>query len=190
MKSLIPITVALVFAGLSRASDAPPKRSTANGRGVTFVKHSESGEWKTWSDGRLSVRLPHDWTVNIDVGPADGSVTDARASLSHKDEWTYHVKSADGTADAFSILVRRGGPEFIGCFCAPRSVYEYTKADGFKIWALTLPGLNARMFKVASRTLRVDIHGELPSNNADQIRYMIESVRPVEPEIKKAQRAK
>ena len=173
------IAIATLTSSVLQSQEQTPK---ADGRPVSFLEYKETGEWQTWSDGRISIRIPNDWHVAIDAKGIDEETNEfPQTQYSHDEEWTYRLISPDESRVVLSVSVFRGGPEFVGCFCAPQNVYEYSEKDGFKIWALTLPGLDARMFKVASKTLRLDIHGRLPGENADQIRYIIESSRPVEP---------
>lgn len=72
------------------------------------------------------------------------------------------------------------------CFCAPKEVYEYVEKDGAKIWALTIPGLDARLFKLATKTLRLDIHGKLPKKRPERIQYVIENAKLNEPKSDEA----
>lgn len=151
----------------------------ADGRKVDFVDYTETGEWKTWSDSRLTVRIPAGWHVAIDVG---GLQKESRGLADYDSKWVYRLISKNAQKVPLSISVYRGGSEFVGCFCAPQKVYEHIRNDKFRIWALSLPDLEARMFKVASKTMRIDIHGRFKSEkNADRTRYIIESARPIEP---------
>jgi len=43
------------------------------------------------------------------------------------------------------------------------------------------PDIHARVFEVASKTMRIDIHAKLPKKNAECLRHVIESARPIEP---------
>jgi len=154
----------------------------ADGREVTFVDYRETGKWTTWTDGRLSLRIPEEWLVAIDVPHANQKPSPkAEWQYAHDGKWTYRIISEDGERVILSIVVYSGGPEYVECFCAPKDVYEYVEKDGVKIWALTMPGLDARLFKLATKTLRLDIHGKLPKKNPERIRYVIESTKLIEP---------
>ena len=180
--------IVFVFAVLnSGVSAAQEKRPMADGRAVTFVEYSETGTWRTWTDNRLSIRIPDGWIVSIDAKSNQKSDSDSFDSQDGTEmEWTYRVISSSGKRVKLNIDVVQGGPEFIDCFCAPKDVYEYSEKDGIKIWALSMPDLDTRLFKAASKTMRLDIHGELPDSNSDKMRYIIESARPVEPNLQKS----
>lgn len=170
----------LMLVGASHGQDAA-NRPVADVRFVSFVSYEEEGEWKTWKDTRLSIRIPKDWIIAIDARDVDDPEGKVLAENCEANEaWTYRLIRDDERVVVCSILVCRGGSEFIKCFCAPQEVHEYSKQGEFKIWALTLPSIPARTFKVASATMRLDIHAKLPNKNPERIRYIVESARTIE----------
>jgi len=133
---------------------------------VKFIQYDEQGEWTTWSDTRLSIRIPANWNVAEDE-------TEAKAN-----EWNYELQNEQGE-HIFAILVKEGGPEWISCFCVPYREYEYTEKKPYKIWAIThkRPKTETRTVKVANEKLRLDIHVMLPTADAQKVRYIAESAR-------------
>lgn len=176
------VMIAALLATWSGRLVAQTPRTASDGRAVSFIEYAETGKWKTWSDDRLSIRIPIEWRVAIDATDLNEQIlADPTTPFPHLEEWTYRVISDHERRIVVSISLFRGGPEYVQCFCAQQNVHEYLEKDGYKFWALTLPGIDARMFKVASETMRLDIHGRLPKTKSDRIRYIIESARPIEP---------
>jgi hypothetical protein len=102
----------------------------------------------------------------------------------------------DKRAEVFQVSIVKGGPEWIGCFCAPQADYEYSEIPPYRVWTLTMDmgdDLKTRTVKVANKELRLDIHAalfkvpnevnedraplKLTQSEAELRRYVAESAR-------------
>jgi len=138
----------------------------ADAEPIEFIEYKEEGQWKHWKNDHFSMRIPENWSV-VQLQLPDGQT----------EKWSYSVRDGEGRG-VFQVLVVRGGPEWIPCFCAPLREYTYASNGPYKMWELRLKRVNALVFKVANKELRLDIHAELPYNNdADRVRYIVESAR-------------
>ncbi len=154
-----------------RLKDVESKKPRKHAGPVEFVNYREEGRWEDWGNEQFTIRIPEDWSISL-LGQEEG------------DRTSYCVRDAAGERK-FEVLVVKGGPEFIECFCAPYGKYEYTKRGPWKMWALSMTlgppsnPLRTRTIKVSNKELRLDIHAELPSEDGDKVRYIAESARVV-----------
>jgi hypothetical protein len=164
-RGLLPILLSLACTYAARSGRAQEAGARTAGP-VKFLEYKEVGRWRTWTDGYLSLRVPLDWSVTQDT------------KRSTESEFFYTVRNARGT-ELFEAQVVEGGPEFIGCFCAPQSKYEYSLQEPYKIWAFTLKDGTSTTctFKVANQHLRLDIHADLSSDEDGKLRYAVETAR-------------
>jgi hypothetical protein len=172
----IPIMLVSSYLMLSTstpyAAELNPRRAVLdkakNAGPVRFVNYTEEGRWNDWKNEQFTIRIPENWSISqLPAGKEE-------------DEQSYAVRDAE-SKEMFKVLVVKGGPEWIACFCAPYKEYEYTEKAPYKIWALTmkLGKLEMRTFKVANKELRLDIHAKLPSGEGDKVRYILESARVI-----------
>jgi hypothetical protein len=162
----VPVTVAACAAALAR--------------GVTYAPldpevYRESGEWRTWADDYLRLRIPGGWGIRPE-GEYYGAVSaalnpDARG-------WTYSVVDGDGN-DVVSIAFGYGGPEFPVCLCAPLERYAYGRIEGRKMWVHRAGG--GFTVKMANRLYRLDIHPKGHAAGPGLIQHVVLSCRFVEP---------
>jgi hypothetical protein len=154
---------------------------------VKFVEYTETGKWNTWSDGRLSIRLPEGWIVAVDAQDVNAShASDKVPGLTAEAQWKYRIIAPNERTVVLTVTLQEGGPDFMECFCAHKKDFDFSEKDGFRFWAISFPDFRARVFKVATKTMRLDIHASLPRKNSERIRYIVESARPIEHDGKAA----
>lgn len=114
-------TLAVTFAFAISLAVAQDPKPVADGRAVSFIDYPETGKWKTWTDGRLSVRIPDEWHVAIDVPDANRKPSPKTEwQYTHDAKWTYRIISEDGERVLLSIVVYSGGPNTWNASVLPR----------------------------------------------------------------------
>jgi hypothetical protein len=162
-------------ATLAHAQTGKGKTISTPGK-VKFTEYKENGIWKTSKNDHFSIRTPERWKVSLKQRTS-GEKED-------KNRWTYILKN-DNNKTVFEILIIRGGPQWIRCFCAPQAQYQFSDIDGYRIWLLTQSirvaedGFLGRTVKVASEQYRLDIHALVKGEDWQRIFHVAETARPL-----------
>ncbi len=165
----------------SNRTSPDPRPNADSTHDVRFITYDETTNWRLWRDPRLSMHLPADWNIALDP------------DMSKDGNWTYVLNDVDDEG-VFTISVTRGGPEWAATSCIPKSAFAYTEKPPFKFWAVivdfrpNVPGGRAYGFRVASRSLRLDIKAGLEDrkgvakHDPQQVIYIAQSARTIEPD--------
>lgn len=180
-KTLSFSILVVLFFGSPGAASA--QEATADTRQL-LNDYKEVGQWKIWSDGRLKFRIPSNWKVAIEAKSiSEKGKSKPLQGFMEDESWRYLL--INGKQVEIEITVKRGGPEFIDCFCAPKDKYQLTKKNGVKIWTISMADGRIHTRKMATGAMRMDIHQRMPEHNAELITHVINSTGLVDPKTEK-----
>jgi hypothetical protein len=151
-------------------------------RSIAFTNYQEHGQWRTWENERLRIRIPANWSINLvtqfeNKPVAKSSIERLFGYDEEKQTWIYQLID-DKQRGAFQVKIVDGGDEFITCLCASKDDYQYSRKDNVKIWSLTFK--KQRTIKMANQRYRLDIHILDRGVDNKMLDYIAESARPTQ----------
>jgi hypothetical protein len=132
--------------------------------------------WIVWPENKVDPFRETNDVASVEGVTGFGGVIQAREAV-RTESWEYNILKQDGGDRIFDIGIVKGGDPFIGCFCAHREDYDYTKTSGYRVWSIRMQDM-VRTRKVASKHYRLDIHCRYGAQDSNLLDHVIDSAWP------------